>query len=147
MDQQQWEPVVIHRRGGPGGGGRGAGRAAAAARRRGGDGSDAAAAVRFGAAKNPGHGSVDATKVEARAEEGDLHIVRVDRNLAQAIQKARTEKKLTQKQLAQLMNCKATLIADYEAGRAIPVPMILSRLDRALGVHLPRPGKKKGSKK
>lgn len=67
----------------------------------------------------------------------------VDRNLSQAIQQARLAKKLTQKELATAIMEKATVIQEYESGRAIPNPTILSKLDRALGVHLPRPPKKK----
>ncbi len=62
--------------------------------------------------------------------------------LKTAIQSARLAKKMTQKELALAINEKATVIADYEAGRAIPNPSILSKLDRALGVHLPRASKK-----
>jgi len=48
-----------------------------------------------------------------------------------------------QKELALAINEKPTVIGEYESGRAIPNPSILSKLDRALGVHLPRPPKKK----
>lgn len=34
-------------------------------------------------------------------------------------------------------------VCRYEQGKAIPNPQILSKLDRVLGVHLPRPAKKK----
>ena len=33
------------------------------------------------------------------------------------------------------------IIQEYESGKAIPNPQILNKLDRALGIHLPR-GKK-----
>jgi ribosome-binding protein aMBF1 (putative translation factor) len=32
---------------------------------------------------------------------------------------------------------------EYEAGKAIPSGAIISKIERALGVHLPRPAKKK----
>jgi putative transcription factor len=50
---------------------------------------------------------------------------------------------MNQQQLAQAVNEKQSVIADYEAGRAIPNPQIISKLERALGVHLPRDKKKK----
>lgn len=62
----------------------------------------------------------------------------VDRSLAQAIQQARLAKKLTQKQLATAINEKPQVIQQYENGQAIPNPQVLLKLDRALGIHLPR---------
>jgi putative transcription factor len=62
----------------------------------------------------------------------------VNRNLSQAIQQARLARKLTQKQLATAINEKAQVIQQYESGQAIPNPQVLLKLDRALGVHLPR---------
>ncbi len=65
----------------------------------------------------------------------------VDRSLSQAIQQARIARQLTQKQLATAINEKAQVIQQYESGQAIPNPQVLLKLDRALGIHLPR-GKK-----
>lgn len=44
------------------------------------------------------------------------------------LMKARTAKGLSQKQLAQQINEKQTVIGDYEAGRAIPNPQIIAKL-------------------
>ena len=38
---------------------------------------------------------------------------------------------------------KQTVIQDYESGKAIPNPQVISKLERALGVRLPREKKKK----
>lgn len=57
--------------------------------------------------------------------------------------KARMAKKMNQKQLGTLINEKPQVIADYESGRAIPNGQIISKLNRALGVQLPRGSKKK----
>ena len=46
----------------------------------------------------------------------------------------------------QKINEKPTVINQYESGKAIPHPQLISRLERALGVKLPRPPKK-GKKK
>lgn len=62
----------------------------------------------------------------------------VNRNLAQAISQARQAKKLTQAQLATAINERPQIISQYESGQAIPNPQILNKLDRALGIHLPR---------
>jgi putative transcription factor len=54
----------------------------------------------------------------------------------QAIQTARMEKQLTQKDLAQKTNEKPSVIQDYESGKAVPNPQILSKFERILGVKL-----------
>ena len=54
----------------------------------------------------------------------------------QAMQAARMEKQLSQKDVAQKINEKPSVLQDYEAGRAIPNPQILSKLERVLGVKL-----------
>lgn len=51
---------------------------------------------------------------------------------------ARTAKKLTQKELATAINEKPQVVAEYESGKAIPNPQIISKLERSLGVKLPR---------
>ncbi|KAG9318166.1 multi protein bridging factor 1-domain-containing protein [Chiua virens] len=48
----------------------------------------------------------------------------------------RLEKQLTQKDLAQKTNEKPSVIQDYESGKAIPNPQILSKMERVLGVKL-----------
>mmetsp|Transcript_18329 Transcript_18329/g.58450 ORF Transcript_18329/g.58450 Transcript_18329/m.58450 type:complete len:141 (+) Transcript_18329:81-503(+) len=137
MDQQ-WEPVVLSKRG------RRSGESKSAeinrAKRVGG----VASQHKFGAGTNKsahhGGGGADLRKVEAE-EESFTHS-RVDRSLAQAIQKARMEKEMTQKQLAQAIAEKPQVVNQYESGKAIPNPAILSKLERALGTRLPRPPKK-----
>ena len=61
--------------------------------------------------------------------------------LGKAIQAGRTAKKLTQKQLATSLNEKPQVIQQYENGQAIPNPQIIGKIERALGVKLPRPPK------
>ncbi len=46
------------------------------------------------------------------------------------------EKTLSQKDVAQKINEKPSVLQDYEAGRAIPNAQILSKLERVLGVKL-----------
>jgi len=57
-------------------------------------------------------------------------------SVGKAIQTARMEKELSQKDVAQKINEKPSVLQDYEAGRAIPNPQILSKLERVLGVKL-----------
>ena len=63
--------------------------------------------------------------------------------LSKAIQRARLDKKLTQKELATMINEKPQIVGEYESGKALPNPTLISKLERALGVHLPRPPKVK----
>ena len=57
-------------------------------------------------------------------------------SLLQAIQAARLALKLSQKDVAQKVNEKPSVIQDYESGKAIPNPQILAKLERTLGVKL-----------
>ena len=72
----------------------------------------------------------------------------VSADLRVAIQQARLAKKnpdgsaFTQKQLAQAIQEQPAVIQAYESGNAVPNGQLLSKLERALGVKLPRPPKK-----
>ncbi|XP_055388911.1 uncharacterized protein LOC129617953 [Condylostylus longicornis] len=68
---------------------------------------------------------------------GDYHVDRVSFDFAKALQQARLEKKMTQAQLAQQVNEKASVINDYESGKAIPNGALVSRLNKILGARLP----------
>lgn len=46
------------------------------------------------------------------------------------------DKGFTQKDVAQKINEKPSVLQDYEAGKAIPNPQILGKLERVLGVKL-----------
>lgn len=70
-------------------------------------------------------------------------IAKVDKSLRKAIMEARTAKKMTQKELATAINEKPQVVAEYESGKAIPNPQIISKIERKLGTKLPRPGKSK----
>eukprot|EP01062_Namystynia_karyoxenos_P074211 TRINITY_DN71066_c0_g1_i1.p3 TRINITY_DN71066_c0_g1~~TRINITY_DN71066_c0_g1_i1.p3 ORF type:complete len:174 (+),score=65.36 TRINITY_DN71066_c0_g1_i1:85-606(+) len=52
------------------------------------------------------------------------------------LQQARTAKGWTQKELAQQIQEKDTTVKDYESGKAIPNGQLISKMERALGVHL-----------
>ena len=84
---------------------------------------------------------MSAKKLEEATEVGT--IAKVDKSLSKAIMQARTAKKLTQKELGTAINEKPQVVAEYESGKAIPNPQIISKLERALGCKLPRPGKSK----
>ena len=62
-------------------------------------------------------------------------------DLRLAIQQARLAKKMSQKDLAAACAEKATVINAYEAGSAVPNGAIIAKMERVLGVRLPRPVK------
>ena len=55
-----------------------------------------------------------------------------------ALQQARLAKKMTQAQLATAINEKGSVVNEYETGKAIPNGAIVNKLNRSLGVRLPR---------
>jgi putative transcription factor len=69
-------------------------------------------------------------------------VATVSADLRIAIQQARMAKGLNQKQLAQLVSEQVPVIQAYESGKAVPNGQIIAKLERALGVRLPRPAKK-----
>jgi putative transcription factor len=68
---------------------------------------------------------------------------KVHQSFSKALQNARLSKKMTQKQLAQLINEKPQVVAEYESCRAIPNGQIINKLSRALSVALSAKGKNK----
>ncbi|EMD38661.1 hypothetical protein CERSUDRAFT_48042 [Gelatoporia subvermispora B] len=61
---------------------------------------------------------------------------KINPSVGKAMQQARQEKGLSQKDVAQKINEKPSILQDYEAGKAIPNPQILGKLERVLGVKL-----------
>jgi len=61
---------------------------------------------------------------------------KISPTVGKAMQAARLEKELSQKDVAQKINEKPSVLQDYESGKAIPNPQILAKLERVLGVKL-----------
>ncbi|MBA0647162.1 hypothetical protein Goklo_015069, partial [Gossypium klotzschianum] len=78
--------------------------------------------------------SLNTRKLDEETE--NLAHDRVPTELKKAVMHARVEKKLTQAQLAQLINEKPQIIQEYESGKAIPNQQIIGKLERALGAKL-----------
>lgn len=96
---------------------------------------------RYGAGGNSSSfTAMSARKLEDATDVGTL--AKVDKSLSKAIMQARTAKKWSQKDLATRINAKPQIVAEYESGKAIPNPQIISKLERALGTKLPRGGSK-----
>merc|ERR1712087_188859 len=55
-----------------------------------------------------------------------------------ALQQARLAKKMNQAALATAINEKGSVLNEYESGKAIPNGAIINKLNRALGVRLPK---------
>lgn len=75
-------------------------------------------------------------KGDVTADEEPLKKISHDFKIA--LQKARTEKKFSQKELAQKLNVTPAVIAGYESGKEIPKGDFINKLNRILGVKLPR---------
>ncbi|GMH25570.1 hypothetical protein Nepgr_027413 [Nepenthes gracilis] len=78
--------------------------------------------------------SLNTRKLDEETE--NLALERVPSELKKAIMQGRMDKKLTQAQLAQMINEKPQVIQEYESGKAIPNQQIIGKLERALGVKL-----------
>lgn len=59
-------------------------------------------------------------------------IEKIDKKISQNIQNARNALGISRKELAQKINEKETLVAEYENGTAIPSATILNKIDKVL---------------
>ncbi|CAE6415402.1 Multiprotein-bridging factor 1 [Kluyveromyces lactis NRRL Y-1140] [Rhizoctonia solani] len=88
-------------------------------------------------AGNKGHVGPDHQKIAKLDRENDVAPPpKVNASVGKAMQTARMELKLSQKDVAAKINEKQSVLQDYESGKAIPNPQILGKLERALGVKL-----------
>jgi putative transcription factor len=103
---------------------------------------------KFGAGSNKSAHTTSSGLSARKLEEADDvgTIAKVDKSLSKAIMAARTAKKITQKELATAINEKPQVVAEYESGKAVPNPQIIAKIERKLGVKLPRPGKSSAPK-
>ncbi|KDP33651.1 hypothetical protein JCGZ_07222 [Jatropha curcas] len=77
---------------------------------------------------------VNARKLDEGTEPAALD--RVSPEVRQAIQKARLEKKMSQTELAKLINEQPKVVQEYENGKAVPNQAILAKMEKVLGVKL-----------
>ncbi|KAI3457369.1 hypothetical protein Pfo_014032 [Paulownia fortunei] len=130
---QDWEPVVIRKKA-PTAAARKDEKAVNAARR---SGAEIETVKKSNAGTNKAASS--GTSLNTRKLDEDTENLTHDKvptELKKAIMQARMDKKLTQAQLAQVINEKPQIIQEYESGKAIPNQQIISKLERALGVKL-----------
>jgi len=131
---QDWEPTVWKKAGPTGKAARGT--AVVNAARRAGDEVDTAKKALAGGNRSA-HAQVPNAKKLDENTEAFRH-ESVSHDFKMALQQARLAKKLTQAALAAAVNEKPSVINDYESGKAIPNGAIISKLNRALGVRLPK---------
>ncbi|KAL0711196.1 hypothetical protein Bca4012_018174 [Brassica carinata] len=135
---QDWEPVVIRKKA-PNSAAKRDEKTVNAARR---SGADIESVRKYNAGTNkPASSGTSLNTKRLDDDTENLSHERVPTELKKAIMQARTDKKLTQSQLAQLINEKPQVIQEYESGKAIPNQQILSKLERALGAKLREPSK------
>eukprot|EP01006_Ploeotia_vitrea_P039451 TRINITY_DN66350_c7_g1_i1.p1 TRINITY_DN66350_c7_g1~~TRINITY_DN66350_c7_g1_i1.p1 ORF type:complete len:141 (-),score=71.74 TRINITY_DN66350_c7_g1_i1:49-471(-) len=137
MSYQDWKPVVLtkNRKSAPKGGA-----ALASAQNSG----QVQTQKKWAAGLNHAPSVHNARRLDEETE--TFKHVRVTHSFKVALMKARQAKKLTQAQLAQKLNVKQTVINEYESGKAIPNGQIINKLNRVLGVKLPKIPKPKKNK-
>lgn len=64
--------------------------------------------------------------------------IEIPSHLGKAIQQARMVKKMTQQDLARVLVVQAPIIKQYENGTAIPNNAFIAKIEKTLGVKLPR---------
>lgn len=98
-------------------------------------GEDVETSKKWSAGQNKQHlVTKNTAKLDRETEE--LHHTRVPLEVGKVIQLGRQNKGLTQKDLATKINEKPQIIADYEAGKAIPNNQIMGKIERAIGLKL-----------
>lgn len=72
-----------------------------------------------------------------KIDNNELPIIpKVSIGMRQAISQGRQAKNITQKELAQQMNVKPSIIQDYENGKAIPNSQFLARMEKVLDTKI-----------
>ena len=133
---QDWKPVVLNRRRTNNNEKKGTNeqRNAQAMRK----GEQIESVKKGNAGKNTQKAQPNARKIEQMIDEGEgsMKVKTVDVEFSLKLQKARQSKNMTQKELAAKIAEKVTVINEYENGTAIPSGVIISKLEKALGVRL-----------
>ncbi len=77
-------------------------------------------------------------------QEGDeFKLPKIGNNLKVAIMQARVAKKMSQKDFAQKLGVSVDIVNKYESGRIVPDNKFIAKMEKTLGVKLPRPIKPK----
>eukprot|EP00741_Cyanophora_paradoxa_P018643 tig00021072_g17993.t1 len=134
--QQDWEPVVLRKSG--------ARPASAKVVARGpvepGAAVETVKKYNAGANKQHAGSGIYAPKLDENGE--GFELPKVSRGLADSIRDARAKKNWTQKQLAQAICEQEHVVKDLESAKGVPNNAVIAKMERALGVKLPRAPKK-----
>jgi putative transcription factor len=77
------------------------------------------------------------TNIKKIEKEEDTFIHKtVSLNMAKKIAQARCDKKITQKELANILSLPFKTIQEYESGKAIPNHLIINKIEKALGTRV-----------
>lgn len=77
------------------------------------------------------------TNIKKIEKEEDTFIHKtVSLNMAKKIAQARCDKKITQKELANMLSLPFKTIQEYESGKAIPNHLIINKIEKALGTRV-----------
>jgi len=135
---ESWDEVTIIRKRAPKAGQLKSSQAINAAQRQ---GLDIETSKKFSAGQNKQHsGDKNTAKLDRETEE--LHHETIGLDVGRLIQQGRQAKGWTQKDLATKISEKPQVINEYESAKAIPNQVVLSKLERVLGIKLR--GKEKG---
>ena len=93
--------------------------------------------------ESEGYDNIDLS--EDYIDKGDESTTHGTKKVTTAIMQGRMAKKLTQANLAAALSLKVDIIRSYESGKAIPNNLILTKMQKILGVKLT--GLNKGTKK
>jgi ribosome-binding protein aMBF1 (putative translation factor) len=77
-------------------------------------------------------------KTEGDVVAGEKPFKKIGTDFKISLLKARQDKKLSQKELANELCIKEAVIRDYESGKAIPNGNLINRLNLLLGIKLPK---------
>ena len=91
-----------------------------------------------GAPRGPPPSVTANQKLESSIEAGDTSVKTLGQRFGKALLQARTAKGINQKQFAQSLNEKPSIVQQYEQGKAVPNPQLIVKMERALGCKLPR---------
>jgi len=131
MAESDWDTVTVLRKKGSAAQSKSKQAITAAMRK----GEDVETSKKWSAGQNKQHlVTKNTAKLDRETEE--LHHIRVPHEVGKVIQIGRQNNGLTQKDLATKINEKPQIIADYEAGKAIPNNQIMGKIERAIGLKL-----------
>ena len=135
QSSQDWKPQTFHFHGASGGGGNKKSLSESEANRIGQQGNGVDVVKKQSNSNQHSNGlGPNARKLDDDHE--NFKVKKVDFKLTVAIQKARQLKGWTQAELGKEINEKATVVTEYENGKAVPVEAVVVRMEKALGVHL-----------